>query len=287
MLRAPASRTSSFRALDYAFGVRSNDARLGAYLEELFAPLACASKPQHRYTIRAIEDGSPGTYELTLDGRTVTTGTSGETLIGPLVHSINREAITSAPFLLLHAGGVERDGYGVVLPAHMEAGKTTLVAALVRAGFGYLTDEAVAFDWDSHRIEPYPKPLSIDPGAWPLFPELEPQAALPSDDYKAAQWQVPPDAIRPDALGKPCLARFVVFPRYQRDAQTTLVRLGRAEALVELAKNTFEFKDQARRALDALDGIVREADCFRLSMGDLDGACELVIELTEQARVSS
>ena len=44
----------------------------------------------------------------------------------------------------------------------MESGKTTLTAGLVRAGFDYLSDEAVAFDWDTLDIVPYAKPLSID-----------------------------------------------------------------------------------------------------------------------------
>jgi hypothetical protein len=162
----------------------------------------------------------------------------------------------------------------------MEAGKTTLVAALVRAGFGYITDEAVAFGWDDHVIEPYPKPLSIDPGAWGLFPELEPDLDLATDGHKATQWQLAPSDIRSDAVGTRCAARFVVFPRYEAGVETKLESVSRATALIELAKNTFAFKDQSRRALETLDAIVRDVECFRLSMGDLDVACELVSGLS-------
>jgi hypothetical protein len=91
---------------------------------------------------------------------------------------------------------------GLVFAGVMEAGKTTLVAGLVRAGFGYLTDEAGAIERETLLIQPYPKPLSLEPGSWPLFPELEPQADLATDEYKAYEWQVPTAAIRPGALGR-------------------------------------------------------------------------------------
>jgi hypothetical protein len=165
----------------------------------------------------------------------------------------------------------------------MEAGKTTLVAALVRAGFGYLTDEAVAFGWDDHNIEPYPKPLSVDPGGWELFPELEPDFDLATDSSKVTQWQLAPSDIRSGTVGRRCAARFVVFPRYENGTETKLESMNRATALIELAKNTFAFKDQAHRALETLDAIVREVECFRLSMGDLDAACELVSGLSARS----
>jgi hypothetical protein len=56
----------------------------------------------------------------------------------------------------------------------------------------------------------------------------------------------------------------------------------RAEALVELAKNTFRFREHPRRALDALALVVREVECYRLCVGDLDEAVDHVAELMER-----
>ena len=181
--------------------------------------------------------------------------------------------------MLVHAGGVERDGVGVVLPAPMESGKTTLTTGLVRAGFGYLTDEAVAFDRHTRRIVPYPKPISLDPGSWPLFPELEPHEPCPTDAYRASQWQVPPAAIRADALGAACPARFVIFPGYESDTTTELVPLPRSEALIEIAKNTFRFDREGRPTLEVLAAVIREADVYRLPNRSLDEAVAAVTRL--------
>jgi hypothetical protein len=195
------------------------------------------------------------------------------------VHDVNRRALDTDDHLILHAGGVERDGIGVVFPADVEAGKTTLVAGLVRAGWGYLTDEGVAIDRDSLRIDPYPKPLSIDRGAWPLFPELEPQVDLATDAYKADQWQVPPANIRPDALGQACPISKVFFTTYEPGVDTSVEPLRRAEALVELAKNTFRFDVQGSAALDLLAEVVRPAACYRLTSGDLGVAVATVSDV--------
>ena len=73
-----------------------------------------------------------------------------------------------------------------------------------------------------------------------------------------------------------------MFPRYAADAPTALVPIGRAEGLVELARNTFRFNEQSRRSLDALARVIRSVDCYRLTVGDLDTACRLVDALVAE-----
>jgi hypothetical protein len=77
----------------------------------------------------------------------------------------------------------------------------------------------------------------------------------------------------------PCDARFVVFPKYVEGARTELMPVSRAEALVELAKNTFRFNTRSRAALQELDPVVRACACHRLVVGDLDTAVACVAEL--------
>src|SRR5207344_950749 len=132
-----------------------------------------------------------------------------------LVQWLNQQAVDPEYSVTGHAGGIERDGVACVLPADPESGKTTLTTGLVRAGYSYLTDEAVSFDWETGEIEPYPKPLSIDPGSQFLFPELEPSLPPGADGEADGQWQVPPSSIRTDAVGGRCRAAYVVFPKYE------------------------------------------------------------------------
>jgi len=270
------NRTPSFDALGFGFTVAAEDARLASYVNGLFAALRVPGPAQHRYHLGAAVEGSRSKAALLLDGECVSEAPDPEALVMRLVHDVNQQAVGGSDLLALHAGGVEHGDAAIVFPGGMEVGKTTLVAGLVRAGFGYLTDEAVALDRQTLVIRPYPKPLCLDPGSWPLFPELEPHAELATASYKTEQWQVPPEAIRPDAPAGPCSVGLVVFPRFEPRAETTLEPIRRAAALVELAKATFGFRDESRVALDLLADLARGADCYRLTMASLDPALELV-----------
>ena len=204
------------------------------------------------------------------------------TLYGTIKRLLEARLIEESDALGIHAGGVVRGGIAVALPAAMESGKSTLTAGLVRAGFSYLTDEAVLLDWETRTVIPFPKPISLDPGSWSLFSELEPDAPLPPG-FKDSQWHIPPDAIRAASVAAPCRIRYFVFPEYAEGATTRLTRLRRAEATIELSKNTFRFNERPRRSLEALVGAVQDADCYRLDVGDLDHAVALVSELAERA----
>jgi hypothetical protein len=257
-------------------GLRTHDPALTGYLDRLYAEFPDAHESDHEYTIGPDADGG---FTLHLDDERISEDPAAEALITPLVQHLNRTVATDCPDVLVHAGGVERDGVAVILPAYMEQGKTTLTTGLVRAGFGYLTDEAVVIRRDTRSIIPYPKPLSIDPGAWFLYPELEPQEPFTTDGYKKAQWQVPPAAIRPDALGRASQARFIVFPGYDPDVTTELIPLSRADALIELAKNTFRFDQEGRPTLEVLGAVVAECAVYRLPNRSLDEAIACISAL--------
>jgi hypothetical protein len=284
----PVSRaypTRGFHALAHDFSIVATSARVRNHFETLFAALPEAERIGTEYVMRnRTRRGAERTLELVRDDSVVLSASGVGALAESLVHYVNQQAISTDYAVTCHAGGVELDGMGIVFPAHMESGKTTLTAGLVRAGFAYLTDEAVAFDRATGLIEPYPKPLSIDAGSHPLFPELEPPPAPGDDSVPDAQWQVPPDAIRPGAVGTPCAARLIVFPTYQEGAVTAIETLAPAAALVELATNTFKFRDDPRRSLETLAEVIRGGESFRLVVGDLHDACRLVSELAVGAR---
>ncbi len=271
--------TRAFHALAHDFVVVSESRAVGEYLETLLDAFPDARGDLAEYRVRADEES----FFVELDGERVASDTNVAGLGSGLVHAINQRAISSDDAVVCHAGGVARNGVGFVFPAHTESGKTTLTTGLVRAGFDYLSDEGVAFDAVTHWIEPFPKPLSIDIGSQHLFPELQPAPAPGDDATPAGQWQVPPDAIRPGAVGKPCAARFILFPSYREGARTELEALSRAVTLVELATNTFQFRDRARHSLEVLAAVVEGARGFRLVVGDLDDACALITELADSA----
>ncbi|HVZ48617.1 MAG TPA: hypothetical protein VG916_07530 [Gemmatimonadaceae bacterium] len=65
--------------------------------------------------------------------------------------------------LFVHAGAVTWRNAAIILPGLSGTGKTTLVAALVRAGATYCSDEYAVFG-DDGLLYPYTRPLSVRQG---------------------------------------------------------------------------------------------------------------------------
>jgi len=62
--------------------------------------------------------------------------------------------------LFIHAGAVSWKGKGLILPAHSNSGKTSLVIELCKLGAHYFSDEYAVLDSDG-LLFPFPKHLSV------------------------------------------------------------------------------------------------------------------------------
>jgi hypothetical protein len=273
-----ACMSGTYRALDYSFGLRSEDVRFGHVFEQLYEGCAAHGVPETWYEV--VHNGrSRSDRELFVDGVRVAGLSDPSWLLGYLMWHVNHEVIarSTAPYVLLHAAAATIDGRAVLLPGAPEAGKTTLVTGLVREGAGYLTDEAVALDPDTLEVVPYAKPVSLDRGAWELFPDLAPRGDLAV--HCREQWRIPPEAIRSDAVVGPSRPGLIVFPSYVAGSETAVERLRRPQALLELLRSTFGFHDHPRRNLRLLTRMLADVPAFTVRSGELAGACQAVKEL--------
>lgn len=280
-----AYRSPPMQALGFSFAIRATDPAIGRYLDDAFRQFESGEPSRHLYSVVDRGEDAIERYELIFDTEHRLKTPNPSLLLSLLLWHVNRQVVgASSGNLLVHAAGAERHGVGWVFPARMESGKTTLVAGLLGSGFRYLTDEAVAIAPDDLRILPYPKALSIDEGSWGTLSHLEPSVDPIVKPYLMSQWHVSPLAIRPDAIASPCPGRFVVAPRYQRGATTHLEPMKRSKALTILAENSFNFPEWGSRGLELLRVFVKECACYRLVVGDLDKACELITDLSDDER---
>lgn len=113
---------------------------------------------------------------------------------------------------VIHGGAVSVDGRGVLLPAHSGLGKTTLVLALVRRGFQFLSDELVAIRRDTHCLDPFPKSLGVRQASLSLVGDLDVsgQARLPLAGG-FAKWMVDVERVRPGSVGGPCPGEYLII----------------------------------------------------------------------------
>jgi hypothetical protein len=276
----PLARVGSYRALGHSFEVEADDPSLGRSLTATLSDLSDTGPADHCYRLTTADRADALMFEVALDGETLGGPWSPVMALTALVTDLNRQAAASRPdHLLLHAAALSWAGRGLVLPAPPGGGKTTLAAGLIAAGFAYLTDEVVAIHPVTLEIEPYPKPLSVDPGAVSALRHLGVLGGSWVWPLPGEPWLVAADTLGTWAAGDPCRANLLVFPSYQAGATTALTPLGRAEALVEVASNSFNFVEHGSAWLPILRRLVLECSCWRLTTGDLEQACELLMRL--------
>ncbi len=199
--------------------------------------------------------------------------------IDHLLWHVHTEAIRhTGDFLLVHAGAVRTpSGAGMLLPALPESGKSTLTLGLVRAGFGYLSDEAAAIDPVTRMLHPFPKAITLKRGSFDLFPEHQPRDGHPGKEW--AKRHILPEEVGPHALADACPIGFVVAPKHEQGAKTRLEKISRAEAVTDLWQHAFNAPLYGKRAPILLADALERARCFRLVFGDLD---EAVAALSEE-----
>jgi hypothetical protein len=130
-------------------------------MKPLLPPLSkpIPSNPDaRRFGIVEEENGTHSVYNQTTQ---VNTGSPLELALVMLENQMRSWVAMTAPGLtFVHAGVVAHEDRAIVLPGDSFAGKTTLVAALVRRGATYFSDEFAVIDQQG-QVHPYPKLLSI------------------------------------------------------------------------------------------------------------------------------
>lgn len=107
-----------------------------------------------------LQDGT-GTYRLSADGAPLYQGLEFDIALGLLRDELRADVALRAPeATFLRAGAVAHRGSAVLLPGARFAGKSTLVAALVREGAVYYSDEFAVLDRHG-LVHPYAQPLSL------------------------------------------------------------------------------------------------------------------------------
>ena len=271
--------SGSYEALGHTFAIRTTDLALGRYLDTLFRHFVTTGTGSDvtLYSLIVEGDGRALPFVLHRDDEELGHFAQGRTILAELLWHINRSAVRDTKdHLLLHASAAAWRGKTLIFPAPMESGKSTLVAGLVRAGFGYVTDEAVAIEPSTLTVTAFPRAISIDPGSWGVLSDLRPNLSAELERYQGDQWQVEPDSIRPGSVVRRSEPGFVITPRYRKGAETRLWAMSRSEAVRLMGSNAFNFQAFDRRGLRVLAEVARQSACYRLDIGELGLACELV-----------
>jgi hypothetical protein len=281
------NRTETFQSLSHRFVLRSNDDRLADRAHDLIAEFATplgdggAGAPGDIvYSLAAgtSANGEPS-FSLTRGDEEIARSGDERAVIGQLLWRITDDTVMLAKgYLLIHSGAVVAPaGDAVLILGEAGSGKTTLVAALVQEGFGYLSDEAGAIEIGTGVAHPWARPLGFTAGArgLPRFASLF--ATAGADDSEDDKAHVKVERIRSGAIAAPSRIRHVIDHRFTPGAQTSVEPLTRATAVARMGSAAPRLREEGARGLTTLVDLMRGARAHAIVSGDIDTAVAAVI----------
>jgi HprK-related kinase A len=185
-------------------------------------------------------------------------------------------------FLLLHAAVLERGGRAVILPAPPGSGKSTLCAALVHRGWRLLSDEVALIPFDGSGLRALARPVSLKNQSIDIIGRFAPQAVFNTPARNTAKGTVahmlapPAHVARVDEVAQPA---WVIFPRWQAGAAASLEPLDKAQSVVDLAHNSFNYGVLGLQGFRTMTDLVDRVSCQGFVYGELDDAVRVFDEL--------
>jgi HprK-related kinase A len=177
--------------------------------------------------------------------------------------------------LVVHAAVLSRNGHALLLPAPPGAGKSTLCAALVSAGWQFGSDEFALIEPETGLVHPLPRPISLKDQSVGIVSARWREAVFGPEVTEPTGARV--RHLRPPGSGVaqahvPLEARWVVLPAYRAGASTALASVPRARMLAHLADSSYNFTEFGARGFDCLRAIIDRSRCCTLTYSDLDEA---------------
>lgn len=184
---------------------------------------------------------------------------AAELVVSDLERHVARQ---SRGFVLVHAGAVVWKGRAILLPGRSHAGKSSLVAALLAEGAGYLSDEFAVIDPEG-RAHPYARPLCLRRSGGLV------------------------DRISVQALGAsvagPAPVGLVAFLRYRRGAGVEERSMTPGESLLSLLVHTLEVRRRLDSARTFLRPVATSARAIRGVRGEAEEAARNLLEWAANA----
>lgn len=187
--------------------------------------------------------------------------------------------------LLLHSGAVEIGGKGVLLIARPGSGKSTLTAGLVARGARLLSDEFGVVRTSDIMLLPMTKPIALKNRAIQVLREWAPEATIGPIFMNTRKGNLAHQAVPASSWQRnhePAAPRLVIFPQFGEGAQHSLRPVGRAQAFMELASNSFNYELLGPTGFETAAHITEQCDCYRFEYSNMLDAVDTVIRLCDE-----
>ena len=205
---------------------------------------------------------SAGRFELSAGDVSIGSASEAVRLAPEVVRVVDHTVIRRLDHLrAMHAAVVAFGEGALLLPGIAHAGKTTLVAELLRRGATYYSDEYALIDRQG-RVHPYPQPLLLRNGRPEQIPVL-------------------PEECGSRMGSGPLPVRWIIGLVYNPEKAWKVSSVSQGETVVLLLQNTPHVWARTPDLPEMLSRTVAGAACFVGTRGEAAEAAEQILGLVE------
>ena len=187
-----------------------------------------------------------------------------------LLMRLNALLLAAAPLLAVHAGVVRLPGGDVLaMPAESGTGKSTMTAALVRAGAAYISDEALVLG-QGLAVTAYPRPLL-------LAPDRALALGLGEPVLRAGEVAYPPASLGEVVTAQEPLRLRHVVRLVRRPGPVSLQRLPALDSAPLLLANAFNHFEDPRAAFEIAAEVATGCQVWELGYSEAAEAADVLL----------
>ena len=244
-------------------GIRTNQPEILSTLDEYFPPLW---KPSNAAQVERLFSLKIGKSHEIFEGKE--RGAKSRNLKIVLEDLERRIKMYVAEMarrrVFVHAGVVEWQGKAIVIPGRSYSGKTSLVAALIRAGATYYSDEYAVLDLQG-RVHPYPQPLAVrKPGAFTQKKHLAERFGGMTGT-------------------KPLRTGLVILTTYQSTSNWRPKKISPGQGVLELLSHTVPARRKPEIVIPTLHQTITGATILKSTRGEAELTTPLILKLISQS----
>lgn len=178
-------------------------------------------------------------------------------------------------YLMLHSAVIEREGCAVIMPAPPGSGKSTLCAGLINRGWRLLSDELALISLKDQMITPLGRPVSLKNQSIEVIRNFAPGAVLNQLTHDTSKgtvshMKVPTDHLK--RINECARPKWVIFPKFVPNAVSELTPRSKANSLLELGRNSFNYMVLGLTGFEVLSEVVSASDCYDFRYSQLEDA---------------
>ena len=271
------SQQFNFQAYGVKVGIKAQEneylleieKRLGRILPNGFEKIE-REEIEHIFQIKQKKDGD---FQLFRNKKNVA-NSSTEAEFYDFVESEIR--LTVAEFavsrVFVHAGVVAWKGKAIILPGSSFSGKTSLVAALIKKGALYYSDEYAVLD-EIGNVHPFPKMLSL-------------RGII--DDIKQVDYTA--KSLGGKVGFEPMPVGMVLLTEYDSAGELTQFEpevLSSGQGMLEIIAQTIPIRNNPKFVLQVLNKLVNRAIIAKGKRGEADKFADLLLDFFEKRIIES